>query len=107
MEAAPDEPAYAGAVAETRDALWELMVRYGDPYAGHRYGAGRYLKGYSKGELRKYLLKGNPSIGKEDPKGPRPPFRMPGWSGQMTEGETADLVEYLFSLFKPEGSGKT
>ena len=53
VEAAPDEPAYAGAVAETRDALWELMVRYGDPYAGHRYGAGRYLKGYSKGELRR------------------------------------------------------
>ncbi len=48
-----DDPAYADAVTETRDALWELMLRHDDPYVGHRYGAGRYLPGYSKGELRK------------------------------------------------------
>ena len=48
-----DDAASADAVARTRDALWELMVRYGDPYAGHRYGAGRYLRGHSKGPVRK------------------------------------------------------
>jgi len=47
------DPEYAEAVTETRDALWELMLRFNDPYVGHRYGAARYLPAYSKGELRK------------------------------------------------------
>jgi mono/diheme cytochrome c family protein len=61
-------------------------------------------EGYLKSELRAYLLKGNATIGKEDPNGPSPPFRMPGWAGQMTAAEVADLVEYLWSLY-PESAG--
>jgi arylsulfatase A-like enzyme len=49
-----DEPEYAGAVRRTRDALWELMMRYDDPYAMHRYGAARYLKGHSTGADLQY-----------------------------------------------------
>jgi mono/diheme cytochrome c family protein len=29
---------------------------------------------------------------------------MPGWAGQMTDAEVADLVEYLFSLY-PKSAG--
>jgi arylsulfatase A-like enzyme len=47
-----DEPEYAEAVRRTRDALWELMADFGDPYSGHRYGAGRYLPAHSRGPLR-------------------------------------------------------
>lgn len=50
---AVDNPDCAAAVQETRDALWELMAKYDDPYAGHRYGAGRYLPAHSQGPLRK------------------------------------------------------
>jgi len=61
-------------------------------------------EGYLKSELRTYLLKGNPAIGKKDPNGPRPPFSMPGWAGSMTNAEAADLAEYLFSLL-PKSAG--
>lgn len=44
-----DDPDYADAVRNTRDALWELMIGLDDPYAQHRYGAGRYLPGHSEG----------------------------------------------------------
>lgn len=56
-------------------------------------------EGYTRGELRRKILDGFPTVGKKDPNGPRPPFRMPGWAGQMTNGEAADLVEYLWSLY--------
>ncbi len=56
-------------------------------------------EGYTKGELRKKILDGLATIGKKDPKGPRPPFRMPGWAGQMSDADAADLVEYLWSLY--------
>lgn len=45
---------HAAAVRETRDALWELMIRHGDPYGQHRHGAARYLKGHSRGVDLKY-----------------------------------------------------
>ncbi len=61
-------------------------------------------EGYTKGELRKKILDGFATLGKKDPNGPRPPFRMPGWAGQMTDAEVADLVEYLFSLY-PKSAG--
>jgi mono/diheme cytochrome c family protein len=61
-------------------------------------------EGYTRGELRKKILDGLATIGKKDPNGPRPPYRMPGWNGQMTDAEVGDLVEYLFSLYsKPAG----
>lgn len=56
-------------------------------------------EGYTRGELRRKILDGLATIGKADPKGPRPPYRMPGWVGQMTDAETAALVEFLFSLY--------
>ena len=56
-------------------------------------------EGYTRRELRKKILDGLATIGKKDQKGPRPPFRMPGWAGQMSDAEVADLVEYLWSLY--------
>jgi mono/diheme cytochrome c family protein len=56
-------------------------------------------EGFTKRELRKKILDGFAPVGKKDPNGPRPPFRMPGWAGQMSDGEVADLVEYLWSLY--------
>lgn len=55
-------------------------------------------EGYTRAELRKKILDGFATIGRADPKGPRPPYRMPGWAGQMSDRQVADLVEYLFSL---------
>ncbi len=45
-----NDPEYAGAVRDTRDALWELMIGLDDPYAQHRYGAPRYLAAHSGGK---------------------------------------------------------
>lgn len=56
-------------------------------------------EGFTRRELRKKILEGFASVGKKDANGPRPPFRMPGWDGQMTETEVTDLVEYLWSLY--------
>jgi mono/diheme cytochrome c family protein len=56
-------------------------------------------EGFTRGELRRKILDGFPTVGKKHPNGPRPPFRMPGWAGQMTDAEVADLVEYLWSLY--------
>jgi mono/diheme cytochrome c family protein len=62
-------------------------------------------EGFTRGELGKKILEGLVTIGRKDPNGPRPPFRMPGWAGQMTDAEVADLVEYLFSLY-PKSAGE-
>jgi mono/diheme cytochrome c family protein len=56
-------------------------------------------EGFTRAELRRKILDGFPTIGKADPKGPRPPYRMPGWAGQMTDQDAGDLVEYLMSLY--------
>ena len=56
-------------------------------------------EGFTRPELRRKILDGFPTIGKKDPQGPRPPYRMPGWAGQMTDDEVSDLVEYLWSLY--------
>jgi len=56
-------------------------------------------EGFTRGELRRKILDGFATVGKKDPNGPRPPYRMPGWAGQMTNAEVADLVEYLWSLY--------
>jgi len=49
-----DDPDYAQVEQEMRDALWELMMQYDDPYAEHRCGAARYLKAHSKGLVQEY-----------------------------------------------------
>jgi mono/diheme cytochrome c family protein len=62
-------------------------------------------EGYTDRELRLRLLDGTPTVGKADAKGPRPPYRMPGWRGQMTDQEVDDLVQYLRSLY-PKSAGE-
>jgi mono/diheme cytochrome c family protein len=56
-------------------------------------------EGFTRRELRKKILDGFAPVGKKDPNGPRPPFRMPGWAGQMADAELSDLVEYLWGLY--------
>jgi len=56
-------------------------------------------EGFTRRELRQKILDGFAAVGRKDPNGPRPPYRMPGWAGQMTDAEVADLVEYLWSLY--------
>lgn len=63
-------------------------------------------EGYTNAELRKMILNGNPNIGREDSKGPRPPYRMPGWRGQMSDDEVNDLVSYLMSLYPKSAEEK-
>jgi mono/diheme cytochrome c family protein len=63
-------------------------------------------EGYTRSELRRLLQNGTPQVGRADQNGPRPPYRMPGWSGQMREDEVADLVEYLFGLYPTSAEQK-
>jgi mono/diheme cytochrome c family protein len=56
-------------------------------------------EGFTRGELRKKILDGLATVGRADPNGPRPPYRMPGWKGQMSDRQVADVVEYLWSLY--------
>lgn len=56
-------------------------------------------EGYTGDELRRKVLDGVAAVGRADPKGPTPPFRMPGWRTHMAGREIDDLVEYLFSLY--------
>jgi mono/diheme cytochrome c family protein len=64
----------------------------------------RVAEGYTAGELQRLILKGNPTIGRANANGPRPPLRMPGWRDRMTDREAADLAQYLMSL-EPKGGG--
>ena len=68
-------------------------------------GVNFVAESYTRSELRQYVLKGNATIGKADPNGQGPPYRMPGWTGQMTDQEAGDLVEYLFSIY-PESEAQ-
>lgn len=63
-------------------------------------------EGYTTEELHRKILDGVPTIGKEDPKAGTPPYRMPGWAGQMTDGEVTDLVQYLMSLYPESADDK-
>lgn len=63
-------------------------------------------EGYTPAELRQTLLDGTPTIGRADPRGARPPYRMPGWRGQMTDVEVGDLVAYLMSLYPQSAAEK-
>ncbi|MGC9318289.1 MAG: sulfatase-like hydrolase/transferase [Armatimonadota bacterium] len=44
-----DHPAYQDTAQAMRDALWDMMFTYEDPYSEHRYGAARYLQGPTGG----------------------------------------------------------
>src|SRR5512142_632576 len=56
-------------------------------------------EGFTRAELRKKVLDGLATVGKKDQAGARPPYRMPGWRGVMSDAEVSDLVEFLFSLY--------
>lgn len=66
-----------------------------------------YVKeGYTAAELRARLLDGVSTVGKADPRGNTPPFRMPGWRGHMTDREADDLVQFLFNLYPASAEEK-
>ena len=67
--------------------------------AGKVPGVLYVAEGYTVQELRRKLLDGVPTIGTADSKRPAPPYRMPGWSGHISDEDLGDLVEYLMSLF--------
>lgn len=62
-------------------------------------GLVKVKEGYTVAELRKLIMNGTPNIGRADPNGPRPPFRMPGWNGAMPREDLDNLVRYLISLY--------
>jgi len=61
-------------------------------------------EGYLERELVQKILDGAPRVGKADPKGPVPPYRMPGWRDRMTRAQATDLTKYLISLY-PKKAG--
>ena len=63
-------------------------------------------EGYTRPELRRKIRDGAPTIGRTDAKGPRPPYRMPGWGDRMSAREVDDLVEYLLSLYPQSAEEK-
>ena len=56
-------------------------------------------------EIRHVIELGQPRIARADEKGPLPPYRMPGWAGQITDRQVDDLVKYLMSL-EPKSADK-
>lgn len=66
-----------------------------------------YVKeGYTAAEVAKVIQDGKPRIGRGDPGGPAPPYRMPGWHDRMSARETDDLVQYLMSLYPQSATEK-
>lgn len=51
-----DDPAYADVAQDMRDALWEMMFQYCDPYTQLRWGAARYLIGPRTGQPERRWL---------------------------------------------------
>ena len=72
---------------------------------GEVLGLTRVADGYTKNELRKKIVEGVRNVPRQDPEGPVPPYRMPGWQGYITSAETDALVEYLFSLIPKDDEG--
>jgi len=69
-------------------------------------GVNYVAEGFTPAELKAKILDGLATVGKADSKGPRPPYRMPGWRGQMTGQELDDLVQYLVSLYPKSAQEK-
>ena len=62
-------------------------------------------EGYSPAELKRLIVNGVPKLDRDDPKGPVPPYRMPGWKDQISSQDLDDLVRYLLNLY-PQSVGK-
>ncbi len=56
-------------------------------------------EGYTKAEVADLIRNGKTRIWRADPKGPVPPYRMPGWHDRLSDQDIADLTEYLMSLY--------
>jgi mono/diheme cytochrome c family protein len=56
-------------------------------------------EGFTLKEVAKKALDGQTLIGRAGGTGPTPPYRMPGWRGQMSAAEADDLTQFLFSLY--------
>lgn len=63
-------------------------------------------EGYTAKEVANKVLDGFATIGRQGGQGPTPPYRMPGWKGQMTSAEADDLTQFLFSLY-PASAAKS
>ncbi|MDE3099135.1 MAG: cytochrome c [Verrucomicrobiota bacterium] len=57
--------------------------------------------GYTKAELKAFIMKGERDVPRLNPNGPAPPRFMPAWGGIIRDSDLNDLVDYLFSL-KPK-----
>lgn len=113
LAAVPDGPAQRGRVIYERYGCGmchgaDGKGGFANPNAetdGKVPGVTFVAEGYTPAELQRLILDGTPNIGRADPKGPRPPYRMPGWRGRMTDEQAGDLVRYLTSLY-PKSAGE-
>ena len=58
--------------------------------------------GYTKDELKKFIMTGERDIPRMNLAGPEPPHFMPSWGSVISSNELDDLPAFLFSL-KPKG----
>jgi hypothetical protein len=58
--------------------------------------------GYTKDELKSFIMRGERTIPVMHPDKPPPPHFMPSWGKVIIPNELNDLADYLFSL-KPKG----
>lgn len=63
-------------------------------------------EGYTPAEVAEVIRNGKPRIGRADPKGPVPPYRMPGWRDRLSTQDIDDLTEYLMSLYPTTATEK-
>ncbi len=63
-------------------------------------------EGYKPSEVAQVIRAGRPRVGRADPKGAVPPYRMPGWGDRLSEQEIDDLVSYLMSLYPKDAKKK-
>ena len=84
--------------AEAQGAIPNPNAKTAEQVPGLKFVA----EGYTREELKKRILDGQREIPVMDAKRPPAPLYMPGWRGKVTEGELADLMDYLMSLL-PKG----
>jgi len=58
--------------------------------------------GYTKDELKSFIMRGERTIPVLHPDQPPPPHFMPSWGNVISTNELSDLADYLFNL-KPKG----
>jgi mono/diheme cytochrome c family protein len=56
-------------------------------------------EGYTREALVKRLRSGVPKVGQKDRAGPVPPLRMMAYGRHLSEGQIADLADYVLSLY--------